>query len=261
MTGAKHQSVDLVFEGGGVKGIGLAGPLACSRSAASSRRTSPARPRARSRPRCSRPATGGGAARDHRHGPRLPPVPGPGLGGQAAAHRALAEPPPRPRRLRGRALPRPGCGSCLAAKGVRTFADLVRRRTSRRPALPLRPAGDRVRRHDRRLLVLPRDAGRLGIEPDELEVALAVRMSMSIPIFFEPVRHRRIPRRARARDRRRRNALELPGLAVRLRQRRAARVADVRAAARRAEAEGAGRSAAAPAGSDHEGVGARCSTT
>jgi NTE family protein len=38
-----------------------------------------------------------------------------------------------------------------------------------------------------RLLVLPRDAGELGIDPDELEVARAVRMSMSIPIFFEPV--------------------------------------------------------------------------
>jgi NTE family protein len=37
------------------------------------------------------------------------------------------------------------------------------------------------------MLVLPRDAGRLGISPDELEVAEAVRMSMSIPIFFKPV--------------------------------------------------------------------------
>jgi len=42
---------------------------------------------------------------------------------------------------------------------------------------------------ERRLLVLPRDAPKLGInDPDELSVALAVRMSMSIPIFFEPVR-------------------------------------------------------------------------
>jgi NTE family protein len=38
------------------------------------------------------------------------------------------------------------------------------------------------------LLVLPQDASKLGIEPDDLDVALAVRMSMSIPIFFEPVR-------------------------------------------------------------------------
>ncbi len=40
----------------------------------------------------------------------------------------------------------------------------------------------------RRLLVLPRDAARLGVDPERLSVALAVRMSMSIPIFFEPVR-------------------------------------------------------------------------
>jgi NTE family protein len=39
-----------------------------------------------------------------------------------------------------------------------------------------------------RMLVLPRDAHDcLGIEPDELEIAHAVRMSMSIPIFFDPV--------------------------------------------------------------------------
>lgn len=39
----------------------------------------------------------------------------------------------------------------------------------------------------RSMLVLPRDAGRLGLDPDELEIAQAVRMSMSIPVFFEPV--------------------------------------------------------------------------
>jgi NTE family protein len=37
------------------------------------------------------------------------------------------------------------------------------------------------------MLVLPRDAPRLGIDPDQLRVADAVRMSMSIPFFFEPV--------------------------------------------------------------------------
>jgi NTE family protein len=41
----------------------------------------------------------------------------------------------------------------------------------------------------RRMLVLPDDAGHLGIEPDDLEIAYAVRMSMSIPVFFEPVVH------------------------------------------------------------------------
>jgi len=37
------------------------------------------------------------------------------------------------------------------------------------------------------MLVLPRDIEDYGIEPDDLDVALAVRMSMSIPFFFEPV--------------------------------------------------------------------------
>jgi NTE family protein len=77
--------------------------------------------------------------------------------------------------------------SLLEAKGVRTFGDLVRR-----PEAELRYryklqviASDLTAE---RLLVLPRDAHLLGLDdPDELGVALAVRMSMSIPIFFEPV--------------------------------------------------------------------------
>ncbi len=43
---------------------------------------------------------------------------------------------------------------------------------------------------NRRMLVLPGDAERLGIQPDDLDVGYAVRMSMSIPIFYEPVVHR-----------------------------------------------------------------------
>jgi NTE family protein len=40
---------------------------------------------------------------------------------------------------------------------------------------------------EQRLLVLPKDAHKLGIEdPDELSVATAVRMSTSIPMFSEP---------------------------------------------------------------------------
>ena len=62
----------------------------------------------------------------------------------------------------------------------------------------------------RRMLVLPQDAEHLGIEPDEMEIADAVRMSMSIPLFFEPVVHKDPGRRA-ARDRGRRNAVQLPG--------------------------------------------------
>ncbi len=75
----------------------------------------------------------------------------------------------------------------LEKKGVRTFGDLVRR-----PEAELRYryklqviVSDLT---EQRLLVLPKDAHKLGIEdPDELSVALAIRMSTSIPGFFEPV--------------------------------------------------------------------------
>lgn len=39
-----------------------------------------------------------------------------------------------------------------------------------------------------RLLTFPDDAILFNIKPDEFEVALAVRMSMSLPLFFKPVR-------------------------------------------------------------------------
>jgi NTE family protein len=76
----------------------------------------------------------------------------------------------------------------LEAKGVRTFADLVHPDFADDPRFRsrLQVVASDVTKHE--LLVLPRDATKLGIEPDDLEVALAVRMSMSIPVFFEPVR-------------------------------------------------------------------------
>src|SRR5258706_15322326 len=37
------------------------------------------------------------------------------------------------------------------------------------------------------LLSLPADLPEYGLDPDEFEVAMAVRMSMSIPFFFKPV--------------------------------------------------------------------------
>ena len=76
----------------------------------------------------------------------------------------------------------------LEAKGVRTFADLVHPDFADDPLYRsrLQVIASDVTTHE--LLVLPRDAAKLGIEPDELDVALAVRMSMSIPVFFEPAR-------------------------------------------------------------------------
>jgi len=77
----------------------------------------------------------------------------------------------------------------LAAKGVRTFGQLADpAATELKERYRLKVIVSDVTH--RRLLVLPDDAATLGIEPDDLEVAYAVRMSMSIPIFFEPVMHR-----------------------------------------------------------------------
>jgi NTE family protein len=79
-------------------------------------------------------------------------------------------------------------GELLKAKGVTTFADLVHPDYADDPLYRwrLQVIASDVTAHE--LLVLPRDAHKLGIAPDELDVALAVRMSMSIPVFFEPVR-------------------------------------------------------------------------
>jgi NTE family protein len=74
----------------------------------------------------------------------------------------------------------------LAAKGVETFGQLRTDSDDPRYAYRLQVIVSDI--SARQLLVLPRDAGVLGLDPDKLDVALAVRMSMSIPIFFEPVR-------------------------------------------------------------------------
>jgi NTE family protein len=70
----------------------------------------------------------------------------------------------------------------LARKNVRTFGDLARGEGGQHRLQVI--ASDLTAR---RLLVLPGDASLFGLEPDDLELAWAVRMSMSIPVFFEPV--------------------------------------------------------------------------
>jgi NTE family protein len=76
----------------------------------------------------------------------------------------------------------------LDAKGVQTFADLIHPEYADDPQYRsrLQVIASDVTTHE--MLVLPRDSRKLGLEPDELDVGLAVRMSMSIPVFFEPVR-------------------------------------------------------------------------
>ena len=76
----------------------------------------------------------------------------------------------------------------LEAKGKRTFADLVVDEFEHDPKYryKLQVIASDVSRG--RLLVLPWDIAEYGIQPDELEIARAVRMSMSIPFFYEPVK-------------------------------------------------------------------------
>ena len=75
----------------------------------------------------------------------------------------------------------------LDSKGIRTFGDLVMEeyRDKAKYRYKLQVIAADVSRG--RLLVLPGDIVAYGQEPDELDVARAVRMSISIPFFFEPI--------------------------------------------------------------------------
>jgi NTE family protein len=76
----------------------------------------------------------------------------------------------------------------LARRNIRTFGDLVDEEFAGNPRYRYKLQVIASDITARRLLVLPRDAERFGTVPDDLEIAEAVRMSMSIPIFFEPWR-------------------------------------------------------------------------
>src|ERR1051325_2698505 len=74
----------------------------------------------------------------------------------------------------------------LTAKGVKKFGELLNpEATGPENRHRLRVIASDVTH--RRMLILPTDAEHLGIDPDEMLVADAVRMSMSLPLFFEPV--------------------------------------------------------------------------
>lgn len=75
----------------------------------------------------------------------------------------------------------------LAKKNVRTFRDLVmpEYKDDPRYRYKLQVVSSDISRG--KLLILPGDIADYGMNPDELGVARAVRMSMSIPFFFEPV--------------------------------------------------------------------------
>jgi len=68
----------------------------------------------------------------------------------------------------------------LMAKGLHTFADL--------PPQSLRFVASDI--SNGQMVVLPDDLRRYGIAPETFSIAKAIRMSCSIPYFFEPVRIR-----------------------------------------------------------------------
>ncbi|WP_066257546.1 patatin-like phospholipase family protein [Neobacillus drentensis] len=68
----------------------------------------------------------------------------------------------------------------LEAKGLRTFADL--------PPQSLRVIGSDL--SNGQMIVFPDDLQKYGISPDSFPIAKAIRISCSIPYFFEPVKMR-----------------------------------------------------------------------
>ncbi|MDF5720579.1 MAG: patatin-like phospholipase family protein [Rhizonema sp. PD37] len=75
----------------------------------------------------------------------------------------------------------------LQEKNISTFGDLVMEEYKDDPRYryKLQVIASDISRG--KMLVLPRDIVDYGINPDELSVVKAVRMSMSIPFFFKPV--------------------------------------------------------------------------
>jgi len=69
----------------------------------------------------------------------------------------------------------------LNAKGIKTFGDVKDENGKHRLKLI---ASDVTRRE---MLILPDDLKKYGRDPDSFPIARAARMSMSIPYFFEPV--------------------------------------------------------------------------
>jgi NTE family protein len=75
----------------------------------------------------------------------------------------------------------------LAQKGVYTFKDLVLDEYAHDPKYRYKLQVIASDVSHGKLLVFPRDSSVCGVSPDELEVAKAIRMSMSIPYFFKPI--------------------------------------------------------------------------
>lgn len=76
--------------------------------------------------------------------------------------------------------------AALAARGVHAFGDLVLPgETDDRFRFKLQVIAADISRG--RMVVLPRDMAQYGVPPEEVDVARAVRMSTSLPYFYRPV--------------------------------------------------------------------------
>jgi NTE family protein len=78
-------------------------------------------------------------------------------------------------------------GDLLREKKISTFGDLIIREYADDPQFRYRLQVVASDISNGKMLVLPGDIKNYGFNPDDLGVARAVRMSMSIPFFFEPV--------------------------------------------------------------------------
>jgi NTE family protein len=76
----------------------------------------------------------------------------------------------------------------LTAKGKTTFGDIRTAYKEEKYRYKFQAIAADIT--DRRLLVLPGDLKDFGYDPEKFSIARAVRMSMSIPFFFEPVKFR-----------------------------------------------------------------------
>ncbi len=76
----------------------------------------------------------------------------------------------------------------LQEKGVKTFKDLIHPefKDDKRYRFKLRVVASDITRGQ--MLVLPQDIEDFGRKPEDLDVTDAIRMSMSIPFFYEPVK-------------------------------------------------------------------------
>src|SRR4030042_6814444 len=74
----------------------------------------------------------------------------------------------------------------LQAKGKTTFGDIKTDYPEEKYKYKLQVIAADIT--DRKLLVFPGDLKYFGYDPDSFSISRAVRMSMSIPLFFEPVK-------------------------------------------------------------------------